>query len=137
MAIILGRTEITKQITTDNKKTQQRTLKSLCCVFFCGHSLCFFFVVTFEIFVDEPFNFELRLPVELTECITSILNVNADVMPTPHLELESQVLLQFFIVVALRTFDVTALWNDSELTQSHTQLSFGCAFVIVRRNKRT
>lgn len=34
MAITSGRTEITKQITTDNKKTQQRTLKSLCCVFY-------------------------------------------------------------------------------------------------------
>ena len=32
-------------------------------------------------------DFKLRLPVELTECITSILNANSDVMPTPHLAL--------------------------------------------------
>ena len=70
--------------------------------------------------MDEIIDLELRLPVELAECITSILNVNADMMSLPHLELESEIIFQFFIVVALRTFDVTALWNDSELTQSQT-----------------
>ena len=131
MVITSGRTEITKQFTTENEKTQQRTLNYSLLRFHLCPSLCFFVAITFKIFVDEIIDLELRLPVELAECITSILNVNADVMPLPHLELESQVLLQFFIVVALRTFDVTALRNGSELAQTHTQLAFVRIFVIV------
>jgi hypothetical protein len=52
-------------------------------------------------------------------------------MPPPHFELESKILLQFFIVVALRTFDVTALWDDSVLMRSNMQLAFVYVFVIV------
>ena len=103
----------------------------LCCVFVCVYSLCLFVAITFEIFVDEIIDLELRLPIELAECITSILNVNPDMMPLPYLELESEILFQFFVIIALRTFDVTALRNGSELAQTHTQLAFGRAFIIV------